>query len=358
MKLTLKTKDLIAAMATLRKSMQARTTLPILEMVRIATKESGVCLSVTSLEIHLSITIPADIAEVGEVLVSARRLSGAAERGGDAECSLDLIKKELLFQCGKQRAKFATADILEFPAWPTQPDAPEIVMDGAELAEALRRVLPCLSNETGREALHGVHFHALEGKLTLVTTTGRTLCKVITSARHDGLSQTIPTQVARLLREFTGEIRLRIGDRGFYAESETLTLFGAVFDGSFPNYNQVIPSSEEVELRVTLNRDEMCRALQFVTSVYGSEFTQLVKLNIGSSAIVVRANSTENSADEEVPCVTTGKPFEIGFDAKILLRVLGIPSGEEVTMHLSHPNAPLTIVEKETTVVIMPMRFN
>jgi DNA polymerase-3 subunit beta len=85
-----------------------------------------------------------------------------------------------------------------------------------------------------------------------------------------------------------------------------------------------------------------------------------VKMTLDRDKITLSVTSPENgTAAEEVPGLYTASGFDIGFNARYLMDILGQIEGDEVEVHLADAAAPTLIREGEKApalYVLMPMR--
>jgi DNA polymerase-3 subunit beta len=76
--------------------------------------------------------------------------------------------------------------------------------------------------------------------------------------------------------------------------------------------------------------------------------------------IILSVTSPENgTAAEEVPGDYAAMPFEIGFNSRYLLDILGQLDGDTIEVHLADAAAPTLIRENDKSsalYVLMPMR--
>ena len=91
-----------------------------------------------------------------------------------------------------------------------------------------------------------------------------------------------------------------------------------------------------------------------------SEKTRAVKMALERDKVTLSVTSPENgTAAEEVPGDYASEGFEIGFNARYLLDILGQIEGDTVEVHLADAAAPTLIRENDKApalYVLMPMR--
>ena len=91
-----------------------------------------------------------------------------------------------------------------------------------------------------------------------------------------------------------------------------------------------------------------------------SEKTRAVKMSLDRDKITLSVTSPENgTAAEEVPGLYASLGFDIGFNARYLMDILGQIEGDEVEVHLADAAGPTLIREGDNApalYVLMPMR--
>jgi len=146
------------------------------------------------------------------------------------------------------------------------------------------------------------------------------------------------------------EAKIRFGFGAGYLTSKLI-------DGSFPDYERVIPKGNPNILRVETK--EFSQAVDRVSTV-SADRTRSVKLALEADRLRLAVNNPEaGSALEELSVDYGGDPLEIGFNARYLLDVAQQVDGETATFQLADPSSPTVILDEEDTralFVLMPLR--
>ena len=146
------------------------------------------------------------------------------------------------------------------------------------------------------------------------------------------------------------KIRFRIG---------SITLTSKLIDGTFPEYERVIPRGNDKVLKV--DKDLFARAVDRVAAI-SSERSRPVKMALSNNQLTLTASSPEQGqAQEELDSGAVSydsTPLEIGFQARYLKDITDQVGGQ-VVFRFSDGSAP-TIVQDENRdsalYVLMPMR--
>ncbi len=134
-------------------------------------------------------------------------------------------------------------------------------------------------------------------------------------------------------------------------------LTSKLIDGTFPDYSRVIPTGNDKLLKIDPRSFE--EGVDRVATI-ATEKTRAVKMALEKDKITLSVSSPENgTAAEEVSGVYSSDSFEIGFNARYLLDILGQVQGDAIEMHLADAAAPTLIRENDKApalYVLMPMR--
>jgi DNA polymerase III subunit beta len=138
---------------------------------------------------------------------------------------------------------------------------------------------------------------------------------------------------------------------------DDIVLTSKLIDGSFPDYQRVIPTGNDKVLEV--DRREFRDAVDRVSTI-SSEKSRAVKLSLKAGAVVVSATSPENgTATEELEVKYEGAPLEIGFNSRYLLDVADEIDGDGLQMVLADAVAPTLVRDMADAMalyMLMPMR--
>jgi len=136
-----------------------------------------------------------------------------------------------------------------------------------------------------------------------------------------------------------------------------VVLTSKLIDGTFPDYQRVIPSGNDKEL--TVDKKDFEAAVDRVSTV-SSERGRAVKLSLTSGKLILSVtNPDSGSATEEIEVTYDSDPLDIGFNSRYLLDIANQLDGEVAVLRLADPGSPTLIQDKDAKgalYVLMPMR--
>jgi DNA polymerase-3 subunit beta len=157
----------------------------------------------------------------------------------------------------------------------------------------------------------------------------------------------------------TAKIRLTFdgGEGGEAASSGGVVLTSKLIDGTFPDYQRVIPTGNDKLL--TVERGEFAKAVDRVSTI-SSERGRAVKLALSEGRLTLSVNNPDSgNAVEELDVSYDAAPLDVGFNARYLLDITGQLDGETAVFKLADPGSPTVIQDRDgapTLYVLMPMR--
>lgn len=350
MHLVIHKEDLTRALAVTTKVVEARSTIPILSSVQLAAAGDGLAITATDLDISATAGVPAEVAKPGNICVSAKLLNDIARKAtGDITMTLDDDK--LLVKSGRSRFSLATLPAEDFPTLGEDKFDAEFEID---LAALFAPVSFAISTEETRYYLNGVFFKG--GKSEAVATDGHRL------GRHFGPELPafegviVPRKTVGLLPK--GKVQVAVSPHKIRIVSDDVRITSKLIDGTFPDYERVIPKSNERV--VTVDRDALMKASDRVSTV-SSERGRAVKFSIAPGSIALAVAAGEASANDEVEAEYSGEPMDIGFNAAYVRDVLNVLPSGPVKLALQDGGTPGLIASDGfdgLTLVCMPMRVS
>ncbi|MCB8874588.1 DNA polymerase III subunit beta [Acidisoma silvae] len=365
---------LLKALAHVQSVVEKRNTIPILANLMMVVKDGTLSLTATDMEIAIVEQVAATTLQDGAATAPAatlyeivRKLPDSAEvelehTGGDAPLSL---------RAGRYTTSLMVLPVDDFPSM-TAGTLPHAFKLPAQLLRGMiDRTRFAISTEETRYYLNGIYVHAVaspEGPKVLraVATDGHRLARVeeaLPEGADDIPGVIIPRKTVlearKLLDEAQEDVEVALSDTRIQFSFGTVRLTSKLIDGTFPEYDRVIPRNNDKILRV--DKKDFAEAVARVSAI-STERSRPVKLALDLDRLTLSAASPDQgSATEELDggrVAYSSTPLEIGFQARYLNDITD-QIGGEVEFLFSDGSAP-TIVRDAGDVtalyVLMPMR--
>jgi DNA polymerase-3 subunit beta len=241
-------------------------------------------------------------------------------------------------------------------------------LTAAEMRALIDRTRFAISTEETRYYLNGIYLHATKNNevpvLRAVATDGHRLARIeiVLPEGAAGMPGVIVPrktvlELRKLVEEGDDEVQVALGDTKIRCAIGEAALTSKLIDGTFPDYDRVIPTGNDKMLEVPCK--EFAEAVDRVSTI-STERSRAVKLAIDRNGLTVSATSPENgTAIEELEVRYQSTPIEIGFNSRYLLDITEQIEGEAALFAMSDAASPTIVrdsADASALYVLMPMR--
>ena len=374
MKFKLDRTTLLNGLLVVQGVVERRERLPILGNIMMVLDGDTISLSATDMEIELVARLVAPGGEAGEVTVPARKLVDICRTlPEDATLEFAAGENRATLRAGRSRFTLNTLPAADFPKTEDIEGQVEATIAQRDLKELIERTHFAMANQDVRYYLNGLLLEFRGQRLRAVSTDGHRLAQAEAGLQEEASSGEdeeahqciLPRKgVQELLRLIQGSdesVDIVVGKASLRATLGDVTFTSRLIEGRFPDYNRVIPRSEQCDKEAEVDRETVRRSLQRA-SILSNEKYRTVRLSFSESTLHVTANNPDHEeAEDEVDIRYTGDGVEIGFNVNYLVDALGVLPSDTVSFHLSDPGSSCLLTPKEDDgtcrYVVMPMRL-
>jgi DNA polymerase-3 subunit beta len=276
----------------------------------------------------------------------------------------------LTLRSGRFNTSLAVLSVEDFPSMTEGRMPVQFSIAAGVLRDLIDRTRFAISTEETRYYLNGIYIHATESEgqpvLRAVATDGHRLARVELPLPEGAKAMPgviIPrktvNEIRKLAEETRDEIVVRLSDTKVQFALGTVTLTSKLIDGTFPEYERVIPRGNDKKLVVP--RKDFADAVKRVAAI-SSEKSCPVKLSLGTNHLRVSAASPDQGeAQEDLEgddVAYTSGALEIGFQARYLADITDLVQ-DKLEFLFSDGAAPTIVRDAsrpEALFVLMPMR--
>jgi DNA polymerase-3 subunit beta len=364
---------LMKALAHIQSVAEKRNTIPILANAKIEAADGKLHFTATDMEIAVVEDVPASVARPGATTVPAATLYEIVRKlPENAELEFETTGEtgQLKLRAGRYSTSLITLPVEDFPSMTAGQLPYRFHISSLALRGLIDRTRFAISTEETRYYLNGIFLHSAEGAvgrvLRAVATDGHRLARVEEPAPDgaDGMPGVIiprktVAELRKLLDEESGDVEIGLSDTRIQFKAGPVTLTSKLIDGTFPEYERVIPRDNDKVLRV--GKKDFSDAVARVAAI-SSERSRPVKMSLAQDLLTLSAASPEQgTASEELDAdrVKYGSdPLEIGFQARYLNDITD-QIDSQVEFHFSDGAAPTIVRDADNgsaLYVLMPMR--
>src|SRR5918999_4921340 len=357
MKLSCLQENLSRGLAIVGRAVATRATLPITQNVLLSTDQSMLKLSATNLEIAITTWIGAMTEEEGSITVPARLLTEFVNSLPNDRIDMELPSGSGVLQltCARAEARIHGADASEFPPIPTVEDGIAARIDPQVLRSAISRVTFAAATEESRPVLTGVEVKLSGERFTLAAADGFRL-----AVQRGALAQRVDSDIAVIIPARTlNELNRLLGDQEEAVEImmtpakgqvlfrvQGIELVSQLLQGSFPNYDQLIPKSYQT--RTVFDLQNLLRATR-TAAIFARDGSNIIRLQVvsdgngdapGKAIISARSEEVGDNQDEVDIEALEGGEAKIAFNSRYLQEVLSVLERGKVALETTTPSSP------------------
>ena len=366
MKATIERATLLKSLSHVQSVVERRNTIPILSNVLIEARDDGsIRLMATDLDLQVDESVPANVTQAGATTVSAHTLFDIVRKLPEgSQVELNAAEGKMHLSAGRARFHLSTLPRDDFPVI-AEGDLPtRFELPAATLRQIIDKTRFAISTEETRYYLMGIFLHLADDQLKAAATDGHRLARVTVPKPDgaDGMPDVIVprkcvAELRKLLDELEGTVEVSMSPTKIRFGLGSAVLTSKLIDGTFPDYNRVIPTANDKLLK--LDPKSFSAGVDRVATI-ASEKTRAVKISLDRDKVTLSVTSPESgTATEELAADYGADGLEIGFNARYLLDILGEIEGDTVEVHLADAAAPTLLRENDKSpalYVLMPMR--
>ena len=361
------------ALALVKNCVKA-STIPILGHIAVEARGSEVIVRATNLEREVEAIVPAEVEQDGGAALPGDVLVGLVKRlakGG--QCQIDWKDGRAKLVSGASKYDLRTLELTDFPIRKKLADE---LTTFSMAPEALRSILHTVSYAADikhpKVYAQGVCLHVAGQRLVAVATDHHRLARRFVDLPKGAAgmpSVVIPVEGARaivdLLGSAEGDVELAVSPALVEVRLPGVRLTTALLDTVFPNYEQIIPKSEDVAalVRPYVLAEAVERAMVVYLGASDPHKKQpSIRVATGDGNIALEAGSAgSESARESVEAETNGHAAKFNLTAAYLSEMLKVwPESAVVAVTQEAQGSPVRFTAEacpEQLHLVMPVSF-
>lgn len=368
---------LLPALSAVNKSVERRSTIPILLNVLLSYEDGALIVTGTDLdaEIRTKVETSGLKAFDGFTLPSSllhdavRKLPDGADISFQADDKKDSDK--VTVSAGRARFQLNSLPESDFPHMAAGTFTHNMTLPAKALGEAIGLVSFAISAEETRYYLNGIYLHiAGDNELALVATDGHRLAlhkmPLPEDLATDMPGVIIPRKTIGLLQPHAtgdGDVNIALSDGKIrFSFPNGIVVTSKLIDGTFPEYWRVIPKDNQNYFKIDI--EPVAKAIDRVVTI-SNEKGNACKFQFEADHLALTvSNPDQGSAEDQTPIeLIAGEPVTIGFNSKYCLEMFSVAGSKQALIYLGDAGSPALIhpsingaPSESTSFVLMPMR--
>lgn len=356
MRLTIANDVLADAVGFAARVLPLRPAAPILQGMLIKADIDGtVTFSAFDYEISAVVTVPAEVEEAGEVLVSGKLLAAIANALPSGQVKFVVEGTKVAIKAGSASYALQVMPLEQYPALPSLPEVAGSIDSDAFKTMVSKVSVAASAKEDANPVFAGVRFKVNNDKINLTATDRYRLAHL--DGTWEAVKPDLETSLlikAKVLQDVakslgaTGE-DISIGLNtdggleliGFSSGGKQTT--AQLIDGQLPNIEAIFP--EQQPIYAVVSRPGLIDAVKRVALVSDG----IIKLSFTEGEVEIKAGQGEDAqASEILPAELVGEDIAFAVKPLFLLDGLGALSDNFVRLSFTGPVKPVEISGQET----------
>lgn len=372
MKFTCLQEHLSQKLALVNRAVAPKATLSILSNIKISALEDKLKLSATNLSWGITTYLGVQVEEPGELTVPGTLLTSFINTLPPQKLKFHVARGSLRVETAQGWATLRGVTSEEFPHLIEEGGSLVVKLPSRDLHKVLSGVTFAASTDENRPILTGILVSVKERSVSFVGVDGFRLSEYtlkLPTPSQENFDVVLPAkslqELSRLIAsEKDVSFSLLKEESQAVFEVEEAVLASRILEGTFPEYQQIIPS--EFGTTALLRINEFRQAIK-LASLFAESASHVIRIKILSDKgmVVVGATASEVGTNEtSVVGNISGRGGEIAFNSKYLIDILNyfesIGSSDELEMRINDSVSPgyFCLPGNESYLhIIMPVRI-
>ena len=364
MKLVCEGINLSEAVLKVVKACANKTTVPVMECIKLSARNDTLTLTATDGEISITKTIKAEIYEEGDICVPGRYFSDFIKKleGEQITLSVDDKMMELTYADSQTAMQVLPAD--DFPKVDTQIDETSIVLATDELKKLITSTSFCCATDDARPILKGCQIVVEGGEICVTALDGFRLATAtgkVVSSSSEHIEFVCPArtlnEIEKMLPAGEGNTELKLSRGVILVCVEDTILTSRLYNGDFIKKENIIPRSFHTQVKV--ERNLLKASIERAAILVRSDKNSLIILDITSDKIEISSNSEIGNVQEPVKASMEGTDLKIAMNSKFIIDAINALDEDYMLLCFNNSVQPFicrNVDKNDGLYLILPVR--
>ncbi len=355
--------DLSDATLKVVKACSVKTTVPVLECIKLSAKNDSLTLSATDGEISIIKTIKAEVYEEGEICVPGRYFSDFVKKLEDVQITLysDGTSMDIIYADSQTRLQVLSVE--DFPKINTEISENSFKLKTSDLKKFINSTTFCCANDDSRPILKGCQFVVKDGELCVTSLDGFRLATVTgkITASTGNFDIVCPArtlnEIEKMVPDDGGETEIFIQRGMILVSSENTVLTSRLYGGDFIKKENIIPKSFLTTVKV--NKNALKASIERAAILVRNDKNSLIIFDIGEEKIEITSASEIGNVQEPVKAEIEGKDVRIAMNSKFIIEAVNALTEDEIVLSFNRQVDPFICQNsenKDNLFLILPVR--
>lgn len=360
-------RELIDGLSLIQKFCAKQSHLVALQGVCFKTKENGLILRATNLELGAEIYLAGQTTDYKDlqVVVDGKILLEALKYFNGDAIEINFNEQKLIAKSAEQELELALNSAEDFPDLPKD-SGEEIKISLNNLKNGLEKTSFCVNRSNLRPELAGIYFEVAGDNLCLAASDSFRLAQQIIKLNEAASKNLIGLWPVRLAQEIQNLSLTADKDIKIFLTEHQISLvwtggrvISRLLEGQFPAYKNILPN--KFNLTVTAPKAELLQAVQGAAAIATGPLQEVkLKINPAAGLINLESHYQQSNHKATIHCVGEGEEIIVSLNIKYLSEGLAHLPGEHLIINANSALQPILITsdekDKENFYLLMPLQ--
>lgn len=365
MKIVCTKSNLLTGVQTVSKAVPNKTTMSILECILVDTTGGDIRLTANDMELGIETVIEGEILEKGMIALDAKIFLEIVRKLPDNDITIETDPSfKTTITCEKAKFNIIGKSGEDFSYLPEIEKNDCIVISQFTLKEVIRQTIFSIADNENNKLMTGELFEIENNILKVVSLDGHRISvrKIELKNSYDNKKVVVPgktlNEISKILSgDMDKDVNIFFTDKHILFEFDDTIVVSRLIEGEYFKIEQML--SSDYETKIIMNKRELLDCIDRATLLVKEGDKKPVIIDVQSTSMKLKMNSTVGSMDEEIDIEKEGKDIKIGFNPKFLIDALRVIEDEDILIYMVNPKAPCFIKNEEENYIymILPVNF-
>lgn len=366
MKFSFDRDSLLKEIAIAQEIIATKNAISILSNVMLQAENGTLTIRATDIKVNFETKIPVNIEQPGSTTVFCDKFMSILSSLPQGEIEFEQNDIKIHIRPATKKAKFQLKSITsdKFPEFTSPNDLSFFDIPVKDFKEMINQTVFSVSDDETRYFMNGVFMEKKDDKLQLIATDGRRLAYISKSfgiSLPDFKGIIIPPKILTILNRRAyeeGIISIAVGSKNIFFRFGNYEFSSILIDGQFPNYNRVIPETQQFSFEV--NTKDLIEALKRVALLVEQK-SRRIYLSVAPGTLTISSQETEiGTAKEEIPCQYSGSEITFALNYLYIEEPIKVIGSERIRIEFTEAMKAITLMsepKKDFFHIVMPMQM-
>ncbi len=353
MKISCAKADLLTGINISMKAVSIKTPLPILECIMVEAMSDGIKLTSNDTELGIETLVKGNVITPGKIAIDAKLFSDIIRKLPESDIMIETDENnQIVIRCERAKFNIPGKSGEDFVYLPEISNTKMVSLSQFTLKEVIRQTIFSISDNENNKLMSGELFEIAGNHLKVVSLDGHRISirNVELKDSYESVKVVVPGKTLNeIMKILTGsvedEIKIYFSSNHIMFEFENTKVVSRLLEGEYYKIDQML--TNDYSTKLVINRQEFLNCIDRSTLLIRESDKKPIIINISSSNLYMKINSSIGQMDEEIEITKEGKDLMIGFNPRFLMDALRVIDNENITIYMINETSPCVIKDAE-----------